>query len=122
MKTRIWTALITVYIVWGSTYLAIRFAVETMPPFIMAAIRFLVAGGILYVWRRLAGDPIPKWIEGRSALIVGLLLLVGGSGASSAAAARSLARAPGSRSKSRQATIRNRRRDTAALPRIIHDF
>ena len=80
MKTRIWTALITVYIVWGSTYLAIRFAVETMPPFIMAAIRFLVAGGILYVWRRLAGDPIPKWIEWRSALIVGLLLLVGGNG------------------------------------------
>ena len=80
MKTRIWTALITVYIVWGSTYLAIRFAVETMPPFIMAAIRFLVAGGILYVWRRLARDPVPRRIEWRSALIVGLLLLVGGNG------------------------------------------
>jgi len=80
MKTRIWTALITVYIVWGSTYLAIRFAVETMPPFIMAAIRFLVAGSILYIWRRLAGDATPRRIEWRSAAIVGLLLLVGGNG------------------------------------------
>jgi drug/metabolite transporter (DMT)-like permease len=51
-----------------------------MPPFIMAAIRFLVAGGILYVWRRLARDPVPRRIEWRSALIVGLLLLVGGNG------------------------------------------
>jgi drug/metabolite transporter (DMT)-like permease len=80
LKTRIWFALITVYIVWGSTYLAIRFAVESMPPFLMAGVRFLIAGGILYVWRRLAGDKHPKRFEWRSAAIVGSLLLLGGNG------------------------------------------
>lgn len=80
MKTKIWAALITVYIVWGSTYLAIRFAVETMPPFLMAATRFLIAGGILFCWRWLAGDKHPTRLEWRSATIVGLLLLLGGNG------------------------------------------
>ncbi len=80
MKVRIWLALITVYVVWGSTYLAIRFAVETMPPFLMAGVRFLIAGVILYTWRRLAGDPAPLRIHWRSAIIVGLLLLLGGNG------------------------------------------
>ncbi len=80
MKTRIWTALIALYIVWGSTYLAIRFAVETIPPFLMAGTRFLISGLILYVWRRLAGDPTPTLRQWRSAAIVGLLLLLGGNG------------------------------------------
>lgn len=73
--------MIAVYIAWGSTYLAIRFAVQTMPPFLMAAVRFLVAGSILFVYRRLAGDPLPRWNEARSAGIVGLFLLLGGNGA-----------------------------------------
>ncbi len=60
MKPRAWVALIAVYIVWGSTYLAIRFAIETIPPFLSAGIRFLVSGAILYFWRRLSGDPAPK--------------------------------------------------------------
>jgi len=80
MKTRIWTALIALYIVWGSTYLAIRFAVETIPPFLMAGTRFLISGLILYVWRRLAGDPAPTLRQWRSAAIMGLLLLLGGNG------------------------------------------
>jgi drug/metabolite transporter (DMT)-like permease len=80
MKSRIWTALIALYIVWGSTYLAIRFAVETIPPFLMAGSRFLVSGLILYIWRRLAGDPAPTPRQWRSAVIVGLLLLLGGNG------------------------------------------
>lgn len=80
MKVKIWLALIAVYITWGSTYLAIRFAVESMPPFLMAATRFIIAGGILYAWRRLAGDPPPKRLEWRSAAIVGLFLLLGGNG------------------------------------------
>ncbi len=80
MKSRTWTALIALYIVWGSTYLAIRFAVETIPPFLMAGFRFLVAGLILYIWRRLAGDPAPTARQWRSAAIIGLLLLVGGNG------------------------------------------
>jgi drug/metabolite transporter (DMT)-like permease len=69
-----------VYIVWGSTYLAIRFAVETMPPFLMAGVRFLIAGAAVYAFRRLRGDPAPARFEWRSAAIVGLLLLVGGNG------------------------------------------
>jgi drug/metabolite transporter (DMT)-like permease len=80
LKARIWLALMTVYIVWGSTYLAIRFAVETMPPFLMAGVRFLVAGLILYTWRRLAGDRPAVKIEWRSAAIIGFFLLVGGNG------------------------------------------
>jgi drug/metabolite transporter (DMT)-like permease len=76
----IWTALITLYIVWGSTYLAIRFGVETLPPFLLAAARFLVAGAILYLWRRAAGDKRPTALNWRSAAIVGGFLLVGGNG------------------------------------------
>jgi drug/metabolite transporter (DMT)-like permease len=80
MKARIWAALIAVYIVWGSTYLAIRFAVETMPPFLMAATRFLIAGSILFAWRRMAGDAPPTRRQWKSAAIIGLLLLLGGNG------------------------------------------
>ena len=80
MKSRIWIALIALYIVWGSTYLAIRFAVETIPPFLMAGTRFVVSGLILYVWRRLAGYPKPTARQWRSAVIVGLLLVLGGNG------------------------------------------
>jgi drug/metabolite transporter (DMT)-like permease len=80
MKTKVWIALLAIYIVWGSTYLAIRFAVETIPPYFMAGIRFLVSGLILYIWRRLAGDPNPTPRQWRSAIVVGLLLLLGGNG------------------------------------------
>lgn len=80
MKVKVWVALLAVYIVWGSTYLSIRFAVESIPPFLMAGTRFLVAGLILFVWRRLAGDPSPTPRQWRSAVIMGLLLLLGGNG------------------------------------------
>ncbi len=80
MKSRIWLALLALYIAWGSTYLAIRLAVETIPPFFMAGTRFLVAGLIVYTWRRLAGDPKPTPAQWRNAAIVGVFLLVGGNG------------------------------------------
>lgn len=80
MKARSWAALIAVYLVWGSTYLAIRFTIETIPPFLSAGIRFLISGAILYFWRRLSGDSAPKKVEWRSAAIIGLLLLLGGNG------------------------------------------
>jgi drug/metabolite transporter (DMT)-like permease len=80
MKYRIWVALVAVYLTWGSTYLAIRFAVETMPPFLMAATRFLMAGSILFLWRRSRGDYPATKGEWLSAGVVGLLLLVGGNG------------------------------------------
>ena len=76
----IWAGLIAIYIVWGSTYLAILFVVETMPPFLAAGFRFLIAGAVLYTFRRLRGDQVPVRIEWRSAAIVGLFLLVGGNG------------------------------------------
>jgi drug/metabolite transporter (DMT)-like permease len=76
----IWSALVAVYLIWGSTYLAIRYAVETMPPFLMAAIRFIVSGGCLYALRRALGDPAPKFVEWRNAAIIGIFLLVGGNG------------------------------------------
>jgi drug/metabolite transporter (DMT)-like permease len=76
----IWSALIAVYIAWGSTYLAIRFVVETMPPFLAAGLRFLIAGGVLYAFQRLRGDRAPLRIEWRSAAIVGLFMLLGGNG------------------------------------------
>jgi drug/metabolite transporter (DMT)-like permease len=76
----IWIAIISVYLVWGSTYLAIRFAVQTMPPFLMASIRFLISGSLLYLIRRTWGDPKPTCQEWRSASIIGIFLLVGGNG------------------------------------------
>ena len=80
MKTKLWIALLALYIVWGSTYLAIRFSVETIPPFLHAALRFLVSGAILFVWRRAAGDAIPTIGNWKSTAIVGTLLLLGGNG------------------------------------------
>ena len=80
MTTYMWLALAALYIAWGSTYLAIRFAVESLPPFFMAGTRFLVAGLIVYIWRRLAGDPAPTRRQWRSAAIIGLFMLVGGLG------------------------------------------
>ena len=80
MKTRIWFALIALYIVWGSTYLGIRYAVETIPPFLSAATRFFVSGMMLYVWRRAAGDPRPSPRQWGAAAITGTLLLLGGNG------------------------------------------
>ena len=69
----------TVYILWGSTYLAIRIGVGTIPPFVMGAIRFLIAGSVLYLLVRPRERPtLSQW---KSAAIVGVLLLVFGNGA-----------------------------------------
>ncbi len=76
----IWSAMTSVYIIWGSTYLAIRFAIETIPPFLMAGTRFLIAGGILYLIRKLLRDKAPSRNEWRSAILIGTFLLVGGNG------------------------------------------
>src|SRR5215211_2028272 len=80
MKTKLWLALLALYIVWGSTYLAIRFAVETIPPFMHAALRFLLSGAILYIWRRMAGDEVPTLSNWKATAIVGAALLLGGNG------------------------------------------
>lgn len=69
-----------IYILWGSTYLAIRFAIETLPPFLMAGTRFLIAGGLLFMWARSRGVALPSRTQLRQAAIVGVLLLLGGNG------------------------------------------
>jgi drug/metabolite transporter (DMT)-like permease len=80
MKTKIWVALLALYVVWGSTYLAIRFTVETVPPFLSASLRFLISGAILFIWRRAAGDATPTRGNWKATAIVGTLLLLGGNG------------------------------------------
>lgn len=80
MKTKTWLALLALYIVWGSTYLGIKVAIETIPPFFHAAIRFLISGLILVLWQRAAGAEMPTRKQWISAAIVGNLLLLGGNG------------------------------------------
>jgi drug/metabolite transporter (DMT)-like permease len=80
MKSKIWLALIALYIVWGSTYLGIKFAIETIPPFLHAGIRFLISGLILVIWQRAAGQSLPTRRQWISAAIIGTLLLLGGNG------------------------------------------
>lgn len=80
MKTKIWLAMLVIYIIWGSTYLGIRFAIESIPPFLHAAMRFAVAGFLVLGWRFLAGDGRPTLKQWRDASIVGLFLLLGGNG------------------------------------------
>lgn len=74
-------AFAAVYVIWGSTYLAIRFAIESIPPFSMAGVRFLVAGLILMGWARARGVPAPTRAQVRDGAVVGGLLLLGGNGA-----------------------------------------
>jgi drug/metabolite transporter (DMT)-like permease len=79
----VWAALVTVWIVWGSTYLAIRVAVRTIPPLMMGSVRFLLAGGILYLFAVRRGDRAddrPTATHWRSAFIIGTALLLGGNG------------------------------------------
>jgi drug/metabolite transporter (DMT)-like permease len=73
-------AFAAVYIIWGSTYLAIRLAIETMPPFLMAGLRFVISGVILYIWTAAQGAGRPTLANWRSTAIVGGLLLLGGNG------------------------------------------
>jgi drug/metabolite transporter (DMT)-like permease len=73
-------SLAVVYVVWGSTYLAIRFAIETLPGFTMAGLRFLVAGGLLYTWGRFRGGAPPERAHWRPTALIGALLLLGGNG------------------------------------------
>jgi len=72
-------ALATVYVVWGSTYLAIRVTDRTMPPLLMSSVRFAVAGIALYAFAS-RGRPRPTWREWRAAAIVGAALLLVGNG------------------------------------------
>lgn len=71
-------ALLAVYFAWGGTYLAMRFAVETLPPFLLAGIRFVIAGLLLYLWEIARGTKNPEKLHWRNATIIGGLMLLGG--------------------------------------------
>ncbi len=79
-RVRLVAAFAAVYLVWGSTYLAIRVAIETLPGFLMAGTRFLFAGGILYAFGRLRGGERPTLRHWGAAAVIGALLLLVGNG------------------------------------------
>jgi drug/metabolite transporter (DMT)-like permease len=79
-RAEVIAAFAAVYVLWGSTFLAIRFGVETIPPFVLAGFRHLTAGLILYAVMRGRGAPRPSAKHWRAATIVGGLLLLGGNG------------------------------------------
>jgi drug/metabolite transporter (DMT)-like permease len=83
-RLKIAAAFAAVYVIWGSTYLTIRISIETIPPFLMAGIRFMLAGAILFAvvyrpWAKRERERI-TWRQWRTALIIGGLLLLGGNG------------------------------------------
>jgi drug/metabolite transporter (DMT)-like permease len=96
------SALACTYLIWGSTYLAIKYAIESFPPFIMVGVRFTVAGSLLYLILRSLGHAAPTLLQWRGAALVGLLLPVLGNGTvsqvqlhvSSSVAALAIATAP----------------------------
>ena len=74
-------AFAAIYLLWGSTYLGIRYAIETLPPFLMAGTRFTLAGAILFTWALLHGESIrSSFSQWPKALVIGALLLLGGNG------------------------------------------
>jgi len=79
-RARLVAAFAAVYVVWGSTYLAIRYGVETIPPFLMVGSRFLISGALLVWWSRVTGAEKPDRSHWRAAAITGVLLLCGGNG------------------------------------------
>lgn len=79
-KFLILAAFAALYLIWGSTYLAILFAIETIPPLLMAGTRFVLAGFIMYAIARGRGAPKGSLANWRTALIIGGCLLLGGNG------------------------------------------
>src|SRR5712664_4124423 len=79
-RTRMIVAFAALYLIWGSTYLGIRFAIETIPPFLMAGTRFLIAGVIMYAIAWSQGIGKSTWRNWRTSLIIGACLLLGGNG------------------------------------------
>jgi len=80
-RAQIIAAFASIYLIWGSTYLAISYAVQTIPPFLMGGLRFLVSGAVLYAWARYRGAGRPTGIHWRNAIVAGAFLLLGGNGA-----------------------------------------
>src|SRR5690242_13559803 len=80
-RAKVILAFAAVYLIWGSTYLGIRYAIETLPPFLMAGVRFSLAGAIMFAWAKFHGDAGGwSWAQWRRAFLIGALLLLGGNG------------------------------------------
>lgn len=79
--TRLWASLAAVYLLWGSTYLFIHFMTEQMPPLYMAAMRYIVAGSILYAYARWTGSERPTITHWKSTSVIGFFLLTVANGA-----------------------------------------
>jgi drug/metabolite transporter (DMT)-like permease len=79
-KIALLTAFAALYLIWGSTYLGIRFAIDTIPPLLMAGTRFLLAGMIMHLIARWQGATRASLADWRTSLIVGACLLLGGNG------------------------------------------
>ena len=79
-RTKIIAAFAAIYLIWGSTYLGIRFAIETIPPFMMGGIRFMLAGAILYLFMRSRGEPRPTALQLRNTAILGGAFILIGNG------------------------------------------
>jgi len=79
-KIQIVSAFAALYLIWGSTYLGILFAIQSIPPFLMAGARFLLAGLVMFAIARTQGPLRSTWAEWRTSLIVGACLLLGGNG------------------------------------------
>ena len=77
-RTALLLGFLAIYLIWGSTYLGIRIAVETMPPFLMAGVRFLIAGLFLFIVLKFRGAAWPTRAQWRDHTIVGTCLLLGG--------------------------------------------
>ena len=78
--TALIAAFAAIYLIWGSTYLGIRYAIETIPPLLMMGLRHLTAGTLLYAWARWRGTPAPRLREWIYPAIIGPMLFLGGHG------------------------------------------
>ena len=72
--------LLAVYILWGTTYYAIKVAITGFPTFFFVGTRFVAAGGLILLWQLLRGAPMPTWSQWRGAALIGCLLLLAGNG------------------------------------------
>jgi len=76
-RPRVILALVSLYLIWGSTFLAIRIALEGIPPLLIAGVRYVIAGGVLLIYARLRGAPLPTRAEWKQSLVIGTLLVSG---------------------------------------------
>ncbi len=79
-RSKLYLCFFLIYFIWGSTYLAIRYAIASIPPFLMAGLRFFLAGMLMYFFLRWRGVPAPAWSQYWRLAVVGVFLFLGGNG------------------------------------------